>query len=314
MSRAVRYFEHGEVDVLQVVEVEEPHAAAGQVRVAVKAAGLNPYDIKARRALYGQRNLPSGQGAEFAGVVDEVGDGVTTSAVGDEVLGWTSFAAQAEHVVVKAERVTPKPTTLDWAVAGGIGLVGNTALRSTSSLELGPRDTVLVTAAAGGVGLLAVQFARAAGATVVATASPANHEFLRSLGAIPVAYGDGELQRLRDAVPHRAASSSAAPSGAAPSGYTAMLDHHGRSSVLLGLELGIPPERINSIADSDELGIRTVGGGGKTAAELAWLANSAASGELRFPILASFPLEQVQDAYRLLETGHGLGKIVLTVP
>jgi enoyl reductase len=296
---AVRYAEHGDVDVLQVVEVPTPKADAGQVRVAVKAAGLNPYDAKARRAVYGQRTLPSGQGAEFAGVVDQVGPDVTTVSVGDEVLGWTSFAAQAEYVVVKQDRVAHKPTGLDWAVAAGVGLVGNTALRSTNSLHLGPRDTVLVSAAAGGVGLLAVQFARATGATVVATASPANHEFLRGLGAIPVAYGDGELQRLRDAAPH---------------GYTAMLDSHGRSSVLLGLELGIPPERINSIADSDELGIHTVGGGGKTAEELAWLANTVASGELQFPILRTFPLSEVQDAYRLLETGHGLGKIVLTIP
>lgn len=286
------------MDVLRVVEVDEPQAAAGQVRVAVKAAGLNPYDSKARRALYGERKLPSGQGAEFAGVVDQVGEDVTTVSVGDEVLGWTSFAAQAEYVVVKADRVAPKPAELDWAAAGGIGLVGNTALRSTRSLELGPSDTVLVSAAAGGVGLLAVQFARATGATVVATASSANHDFLRSLGAIPVAYGDGQLQRLREAAPT----------------YTAMLDNHGRESVLLGLELGIRPERINSIADSDELGIQNVGGGGKTAEELAWLAQQVASGELQFPILETFPLDRVQDAYRLLETGHGLGKIVLTIP
>lgn len=298
MSRAVRYSEHGDVDVLQVVEVEEPQAAEGQVRVAVKAAGLNPYDAKARRALYGERNLPSGQGAEFAGVVDQVGDDVTTVSVGDEVLGWTSFAAQAEYVVVKVDRVAPKPADLSWAAAGGIGLVGNTALRSTNSLRLGPTDTVLVSAAAGGVGLLAVQFARATGATVVATASSANHNFLRSLGAIPVAYGEGQLQRLREAAPQ----------------YTAMLDNHGRESVLLGLELGIRPERINSIADSGELGIQNVGGGGKTAEELAWLAHGVASGELVFPILETFPLDRVQDAYRLLETGHGLGKIVLTLP
>lgn len=299
MSRAVRYGEHGDIDVLQVVDVEEPQAGPGQVRVAVKAAGLNPYDAKARRALYGERTLPSGQGAEFAGVVDQIGDDVTAVTVGDEVLGWTSFAAQAEYVVVKADRVAPKPDSLGWAAAGGIGLVGNTALRSTNSLDLGPNDTVLVSAAAGGVGLLAVQFARATGAAVVATASASNHEFLRGLGATPVAYGDGELQRLRDASPH---------------GYTAMLDNHGRDSVQLGLELGIRPERINSIADSGELGIQTVGGGKKTAEELAWLANSVASGELQFPILATFSLEQVQDAYRLLETGHGLGKVVLTIP
>lgn len=304
MSRAVRYAEQGGVEVLQVVEVEKPEAATGQVRVAVKAAGLNPYDAKARSGAYGERKLPSGQGAEFAGVVDQVGDDVTAVAVGDEVLGWTSFAGQADYVVVKAERVAPKPAGLSWAAAGGIGLVGNTALRSTNSLELGPTDTVLISAAAGGVGLLAVQFALATGATVIATASTSNHAFLLGLGAIPVAYGDGELQRLRDASPH----------GTEPLEYTAMLDNHGRDSVLLGLELGIRPERINSIADSDELGIQTVGGGGKTAEELAWLANSVASGELQFPILATFPMDQVRDAYRLLETGHGLGKIVLTIP
>lgn len=299
MSRAVRYSEHGDIEVLQVIEADEPQASPGQVRVAVKAAGLNPYDAKARRAVYGERKLPSGQGAEFAGVVDQVGDDVTTVSVGDDVLGWTSFAAQAEYVVVKADRIAAKPAELSWEAAGGIGLVGNTALRSSRSLDLGPADTVLVSAAAGGVGLLAVQFARATGATVVATASSANHDFLRSLGAIPVAYGDGQLQRLRDA---------------SPRGYTAMLDNHGRESVLLGLELGIRPERINSIADSDELGIQNVGGGGKTADELAWLAQSVASGELVFPILTTFPLDRVQDAYRLLETGHGLGKIVLTIP
>lgn len=299
MSLAVRYAEHGEVDVLQVVDVEKPQTGPGQVRVAVKAAGLNPYDVKARRALYGERPLPSGQGAEFAGVVDQLGEDVTAVSLGDEVLGWTSFAAQAEYVVVASDRLAPKPAELDWAIAGGIGLVGNTALRSTNSLELGPKDTVLVTAAAGGVGLLAVQFARATGATVIGTASQKNHDFLRELGVIPVAYGDGELARLHEAAPH---------------GYTAMLDNHGRSSVLLGLELGIPAERINSIADSDELGIKTVGGGRKTAEELAWLANSAARGELQLPILATFPMNKVQDAYRLLETGHGLGKIVLTIP
>jgi len=299
MSRAVRYFEHGDVDVLQVVEVEEPHAADGQVRVAVKAAGLNIYDSKARRAVYGERKLPSGQGFEFSGIVDEVGTDVTEIEVGAEVLGWTAFAAQAEYVVVAADRVAAKPAGLGWEAAAGIGLVGNTAIRSVNALELGPKDVVLVSAASGGVGIVASQLARAAGATVIGTASEASHAFLRSIGVIPVAYGDGELQRLRDASPH---------------GYTAMLDNHGRSSVLLGLELGIPPERINSIADSDELGISTVGGGKKNAEELDWLARSVASGELQLPILATFPLDRVQDAYRLLETGHGLGKVILTVP
>ena len=302
MSLAVKYAEHGSADVLNVVEVEEPLAGSGKIRIAVKAAGLNPYDFKARSGLYGQRTLPSGQGAEFSGVVDQIGDGVSGVSLGDEVLGWTSFAAQAEYVLVAPDRVAPKPANLDWTVAAGIGLVGNTALRSTNSLQLGPLDTVLVSAAAGGVGILSVQFALATGATVVGTASAANHEFLLGLGITPVAYGEGQLARLREAAPH---------------GYTAMLDNHGRDSVLLGLELKIPASRINSIADSagaDELGIASVGGGGKTAEELAWLARSVATGELVFPIQATFPLREVQEAYRLLESGHGLGKIVLTVP
>lgn len=303
MSRAVRYSEFGDADVLQVVEVEKPQAGPGQVRVAVRAAGLNPYDYKVRRGEYGKvRPLPSGQGSEFAGTVDQLGPGITTVTVGQEVLGWTSFAAQAEYVLVPEDTLAPKPANLDWAVAGGIGLVGNTAKRATDALRLTPDDTVLVTAAAGGVGLLCVQFARSVGAAVVATASETNHEFLRGLGAIPVAYGVGQLERAR---------------AAAPAGYTAMLDSAGRDGVLLGLDLGIHPSRINSIAyqpGAEEFGISTIGGGKKTTAELAWLARSAAHGSLQFPIRATFPLDRVQDAYRLLEKRHGLGKIVLTMP
>jgi NADPH:quinone reductase-like Zn-dependent oxidoreductase len=303
MSLAVRYSQFGAPDVLRVVEVDEPHAGPGEVRVAVRAAGLNPYDYKVRSGAYGTTHpLPSGQGAEFAGVVDEVGDGVDDVTVGDEVLGFTSFAAQAEYVVVKAKNTAPKPEGLDWRVAGGIGLVGNTAKRETDALALGPDDTVLVTAGAGGVGLLATQLARAAGATVVATASEANHDFLRSIGAVPVAYGDGEADRLR---------------AAAPGGYTAALDHTGRDGVLLALELGVPGTRVNSIVDyaaADEFGIGTVGGGRKSREELVWLAGQALSGALVFPVLAAYPLAEVAEAYVRLERRTGLGKIVLTVP
>ena len=303
MSLAVRYAEFGDPDVLRVVEVDEPHAAAGQVRVAVRAAGLNPYDYKVRSGAYGTTHpLPSGQGAEFAGVVDEVGAGVDDVAVGDEVLGYTSCAAQAEFVVVKAQNTAPKPAGLDWAVAGGIGLVGNTAKRETDALDLTAADTVLVTGGAGGVGLLATQFARASGATVVATASEPHHAFLRSVGAVPVAYGDGEADRLR---------------AAAPGGFTAALDHIGRPGVLLALELGVPAGRINSVVDyaaADEFGITNVGGGRKSRAELEWLADQVVSGSVLFPVLASYPLARVADAYRRFERRSGLGKIVLTVP
>ncbi|MBX3093081.1 MAG: NADP-dependent oxidoreductase [Cryobacterium sp.] len=301
MSKAVRYSEYGGPEVLQWVEVEEPHAAEGHVRVAVRAAGMNPFDSKVRRGGYiPGHTLPAGQGAEFAGVVDEIGEGVTDFAVGDEVLGWANTGAQAEFVVVPPSNLTRKPAELDWATASAIGLVSNTAKRAVDSLELGPSDTVLVTAAAGGVGIPTVQFARATGATVVGTASESNHEFLESLGVIPVAYGDGEVERLR---------------AAAPSGYTAVLDNKGGDALLTALELEVAPARINTIADratAAEHGLTTVGGGGKTAQELAEFARQVVAGELVIPVRKSYPVTEVAEAYRDLDTGHGRGKLVLT--
>ncbi len=303
MSQAVSYSKYGGPDVLEVIDVPEPHAGEGQVRVAVRAAGLNPFDSKVRRGGYiPNHTLPSLQGAEFAGVIDEVGPGVTGWAEGDEVLGWIGRGAQAEFVVVPEDRVAAKPAELDWAVAGGIGLVANTAKRAVDSLELSPADTVLVTAAAGGVGVMAVQFAKATGATVVGTASEANHEFLRGLGAIPVTYGDGELDRLR---------------AAAPDGYTAALDNIGGDAIRTALELGIPAERINTIADHgavEELGVQGVGGGRKTAEELAGFARQAADRDLVVPLRSTYHLPDIVAAYRDLETGHGLGKVVLLIP
>jgi enoyl reductase len=297
MSLAVSYSQFGGPEVLRVTEVDEPHASAGEVRIAVKTAGLNPYDYKVRRGGYGSPPaLPSRQGYEFAGIVDEVGDGVADVALGDEVLGFASNGAQAQFVVVPSKNTAPKPAGLDWTVAGGIGLAGNAARRSTDSLALTAADTVLVTSAAGGVGLLATQFAVASGATVVGTASASHHDFVRSLGAIPVAYGEGELERLRDA---------------SPAGYTAMLDYAGE--VAVGLELGIRRDRVNSIVDYDTPGIGTVGGGRKNRAELEELARAAAAGDIVLPILATYPLADVADAYRRLERRSGVGKIVLTV-
>jgi NADPH:quinone reductase-like Zn-dependent oxidoreductase len=304
MALAIRYERSGGPEVLDLVEVPEPHAEAGQVRVAVRAAGLNPFDFKVRAdpGYLPSHALPSGQGMEFAGVVDELGPDVASLAIGDEVLGWTSFAAQAEYVVVPATHVAIKPSGVDWASAAAIGLVGNTALRATNALAITPDDTVLVSGAAGGVGLLAVQFARRSGATVIGTASEPNHEFLHGLGVIPVAYGPGLVDRVR---------------AVAPQGVTAMLDTVGRESVEAGLELGVAPERIDSIADSagaKELGIQVVGGGRKTAAELTQLAGWLESGELVLPIAASYPLAQAREAYERFESRHLLGKIVLTIP
>src|SRR6185312_9600782 len=277
----VSFSSYGTPELLEVIDVPEVHPGEGQVRVAVRSAGLNPFDVKVRHGVLPKLILPSGQGSEFAGVIDEVGADAGEWQVGDEVLGWIGRGAQAEHVVVSASSIARK--------------------RATASLSLGGRDTVLVTGAAGGVGLLSAQLAKRAGATVVGTASERNHEFLRGLGITPVAYGPGMSDRLREA---------------APQGFTAALDNVGGESIEAALALGIPPQRINTIADhaaAEKYGLGSVGGGGKTAEELAELATLVASGELVLPVRASYPLDEVRTAYEDLETGHGLGKIVLTL-
>lgn len=300
MSQAIRLSRTGGTEVLEVVDVEEPHAREGTVRVAVRAAGLNPFDSKIRRGVVPMK-LPRGQGSEFAGVVDEVGVGVVGFAIGDEVLGWIGSGAQADYVVVAATSVAPKPRSLDWALAGGLGLVANTAWNATAAVRPTAADTVLVTGAAGGVGLLAAQFAVRSGAAVVGTASRQHHGLLVSLGVVPVAYGPGEEARLREA---------------APEGYTVAVDTVGDAGVDLAIALGVDPSRIDSVAAGPEAaarGILTAGGGDKTAAQLAGFAEDAAAGRLVLPVRATFPLSEVRAAYDLLDGGHGSGKIVLTL-
>ena len=301
MSRAVRFRTTGGPEVLELVEVVEPHAGPGEVRVAVRAAGLNPWDTKVRSGLM-PTNLPAGQGTEFAGTVDEVGTGTASVSVGDDVLGWASGSAHADFVVVKATSVATKPPGLGWALAGGIGLVANTARRATNAVTPGPGDTVLIGGAAGAVGMLSAQFALRSGAVVIGTARESAHDFLRSLGVVPVAYGDGEAARVR---------------AAAPAGYTAAIDTVGKAFIEQALGLGIAPSRIDTIAYFDgkaEFGVQTVGGGKKTADELAGFARDAAAGTLVLPVRATFPIDQVVAAYTELEHGHGIGKVVLTLP
>jgi NADPH:quinone reductase-like Zn-dependent oxidoreductase len=302
MSRAVGYSSYGGPEVLGIVEVPEPHAGPGKVRVAVRAAGVNPFDSKVRRGGYlPNHSLPSLQGAEFAGVIDEVGEDVEDWEIGDDVLGWIGRGAQADYVVASASNLAAKPPLLDWDHAGGIGLVGNTAMRSVASVGITGNDTVLVSGAAGGVGLLSAQLARRTGATVIGTASERHHDMLRRLGIVPVAYGPGLIDRLRVI---------------APNGITAALDSRGDESIEAALTLGAPPERINSIVDgtAERYGVKSVGGGGKTAEQLAELARMVDSGELVLPIRARYPLSEASAAYADLDSGHGLGKIVLTLP
>ena len=305
MNRRVTYSQLGGPEVLTISEVSEPHAGAGEVRVRVKFAGINPFDAKvfsgAPTATPQKLTFPSGNGNDFAGVVDEIGDGVTEWSIGDEVLGGKGFSAQADHVVVAAQKLVRKPESLSWQQAGALDIVGRTAWASVESLSLTSADTVLVSAAAGGVGVIAAQLAVLKGAKVIGSASESNHEFLRSLGIRPVTYGDGMVERILEI---------------SPEGITAALDNNGRETVDAALALGAPADRINTIADyaaRTEYGASGVGAAGATPDDLATLSALVAAGTVQVPIDSVFPIEQVSEAYAKLIQGHSRGKIVLAL-
>ena len=303
MPKAVRFDNYGGIDVLRIEDVPRPVPGDGQVLVQVKAAGINPGEDKIRQGLLHERwpaTFPSGQGSDLAGIVAETGPGVTGFSAGDEVLGWTdNRASQAEYVVVEEQHLTPKPAGVPWEVAGALFVAGATAYAAVRAVNLTEGDTVVVSGAAGGVGSLAVQLARRADATVIGLASQANFGWLAGHGVIPVAYGDGVAHRIR----------------LAAGKVDAFIDTFGADYVQLALELGVEASRIDTIANFEAVaryGVKGDGNGaGASASVLAELAGLIAGGELEVPIAATFPLDQVQDAYRQLATGHILGKIVL---
>jgi len=303
MPKAVRFEEYGGIDVLHVVEVPRPEPGPGQVLVQVKAAGINPGEAKIRAGLLHGRwpaTFPSGQGSDLAGVVAQAGPGVTGFAPGDEVIGYTdSRASQAEYVVAEAANLTAKPAGVSWEAAGSLFVAGATAYAAVRAVALTAGDTVVVSAAAGGVGSLTVQLARRAGATVIGLASPANHEWLAGHGVIPVSYGEGVAGRIRQAAPK----------------VDAFIDTFGGDYVELALALGVEPSRVDTIVSFDAVGrygVKAEGSAaGASAAMLAELAGLIAAGELEIPVAATFPLDQVRDAFRLLAQGHIRGKIVL---
>jgi NADPH:quinone reductase-like Zn-dependent oxidoreductase len=303
--KAVRFDRYGGVDVLEVVEVDDPTAGEGQVVVRVEAAGINPGEAAIREGVLHDRwpaTFPSGQGSDLAGVVTEVGPGVEGVAVGDEVIGYTDErASHAELAVVAAEHLTPRPSAVPWEVAGALYVVGATAYAAVRAVDLREGEVVAVSGAAGGVGTLVVQLARQAGATVVGLASEAHHDWLREHGAIPVTYGDGVAERIREAAGGR---------------VDAFIDLYGSGYVELALELGVAPERIDTIADFDapqrHPGVKTDGNlAGASAANLAELAALIADGRLELPIARVYPLAEVREAFTELERRHTLGKIVL---
>jgi NADPH:quinone reductase-like Zn-dependent oxidoreductase len=304
--KAVRFDQYGPVGVLDVREVPIPEPGPGQVLVQVRAAGINPGEAKIREGLLHAlwpATFPSGQGSDFAGVVERIGPGVEDVAAGDRVVGWVDTrSSQAEYVVADERNLAPKPSGLPWEVAGAIPVVGFTAWAMVRAVDLKPGDTVVVVGAAGGVGSLAVQLAKRKGATVIGLAGPSNHDWLTRHGVIPVAYGEGVADRIRAA--------------AAPGTVDAFLDTYGGDYVELAVnDLKVAPERIDTIANFDAVakyGVKADGNGaGASAATLEELAGLIAAKELELPIARTYPLTEVVAAYAELAKGHIRGKIVL---
>ena len=308
MPKAVRFDEYGGIDVLYVTEVERPSPGTGQVLVRVKAAGINPGEATVREGEYDRMfpdafpsTFPLGQGSDLAGVVEELGEGVDGFAAGDEVIGFVNNrSSQAELVVAEAGDLTPRPANVSWEEAGALFIAGTTAYATVRAVSAGADDTIVVSGAAGGVGSLAVQLAKNAGAEVIGLASEANHEWLSEHGVIPVVYGEGQADRIREASGDK---------------VDAFIDTFGSGYVELALELGVEPERIDTIIDFaavEEHGVKVEGVAAAASADvLAELAGMISGGELEVSIAKVYPLEEVQDAYRELEQRHTRGKIVL---
>lgn len=304
-SRAVRLDSFGGPEVLKIVEVPAPQAGPGQVRVRVTAAGLNPMDwfmtADADTAVRFGLSLPAGFGTDYAGVVEQVGDGVTGFAPGDRVFGGALSRAVADFVVVDAtggiaaNEAHHTPDGVDDRTAATLTIAGRTAAAALSVVELGPEDTVLIGGAAGGVGVFAVQLARLAGARVIGTGSATSADFLRELGAEPVAYGEGLLDRVR---------------ALAGRGITAAIDLHGTETAHAARALGVPDTRITTIATQLD-GITAANGASAAPGALEKLAHLIATGRLRVPIAAVFPVEQIRTAVELQAGRHVKGKVVI---
>ena len=304
MPDAVILNEYGDVDVLNVVDVPRPKPGPGQALVEVRAAGINPGEAKIRQGAMHDRwpaAFPSGQGSDFAGVVAELGDGVTNVAVGDNVIGFVETrSSHAEFVVVDAVNLVPKPDNVSWEAAGALFVVGSTAYAAVRAVGLRPGDTVVVSAAAGGVGSVVVQLAKNIGATVIGIGGPTNHDWLTDHGVIPVEYGDGVVDRVRTAANGK---------------VDAFIDTYGGDYVENALELGVPADRIDTIinfAAVQKYGVKADGNSVAASADvLAELAGLLAKGDLEIPIAGVYSLSEVREAYRELAKNHTRGKIVL---
>lgn len=303
MPRSVIFRRYGGPEVLEIVDVPRPKAPKGQFVVHVVAAALNPGEARIREGEFAAQwpaEFPEGQGNDFAGEVAEVGDGTSGFAVGDEVIGFAPRAAHADFVVVARDSLVRKPAELSWSQAACIAGVGSTAWAAVEAVDPQPGETVVVSAAAGGVGVVAAQLARLRGARVIGTSGASNFDLLRSLRVEPILYGPGLGERL---------------AAAAPSGVDAYIDNFGDGNVEIALGVGVPPGRINTIADVDAAALYPIHTDAQAHASspAVWsqLAELVAAGKLTIPIAAEYPLDEVARAYHDVASRHGFGKRVL---
>jgi NADPH:quinone reductase-like Zn-dependent oxidoreductase len=302
---------YGGPDVLRLIDVDPGEPGPGNVLVEVRAAGVNPTDWKGYAGLYGAdpSKLPMRLGYEVSGVVSAVGPSVRWLSPGDEIIAWRVSGGYADRIVVSEQVTVRRPAALDWAASSGLLLAGATAVHTLSATAAHDGDVVLVHGGSGGVGRMVVQLAILRGAQVIATASPRQHDDLRGLGATPVAYGEGLLDRIHEAV------RSTGP-------VTVAIDTVGTDEALdTSVALVADRDRIATIAGfrrAGDLGIKARGGGpgadpGTAVREAAraQLAELASDGSLDVRVARTYPLSEVAEAHRDGQAGHSAGKIVL---
>jgi NADPH:quinone reductase-like Zn-dependent oxidoreductase len=297
--QALRFTTYGDPDVLEWAEAPEPHAGPGEIRIAVRAASVNPIDWKVFSGMMsGGQPLagPGYLGYDAAGVVDEVGEGVTGVAVGDEVFGLGRHA-QAQYAVLGSWAA--KPPAIDWAVAAAAGVAGETAERGLRLLGVKAGDILFVDGGAGGVGAVVVQMAAARGARVIASAGEANHDYLCEIGATPVLYGQGVGARVQ---------------AAAGGPVDAVFDVAGKTPIEDLITLVSEPSQVVTIANfaAGRAGVRVTGGGADSRPMQALADVAGLLGHNKLVIkVQTFPFHRAAEAYRISRNGHVRGKLVL---
>lgn len=300
--KAVQFNEYGGTDVLNIVDIDPPHAGSGEVRIKVQAVGVNPIDWKLRAGYvhdFMPLTFPAGVGSEAAGIIDEVGDGVSGFAVGDAVFGYGRNTL-AEYAVLRSWAHVPRNMPIE--VAGGLPVIVETATRILDHVHIKAGETLLITGASGGVGSAAIQLANHRGAHVIGTASPSKHEYIRSLGAVPTTYEPGLAGRVEKL---------------APTGVDAALDLAGAGVIPELISIVGDPTRVVSISDvtAPQHGVvfsaKSLDQPEHAFAEVARLYEQ---GSFYLRIEQTFTLDQVADAQAMSAAGHVTGKLVITVP